>query len=247
MKTTLTSILTSAALAGALSSGCADAPPDQLAPRRDPPAANDDPTTQIPNQPGAFAGGTDNTHDHMADLGGNGARDPFEVLAQRQEEGPPEIRTRLHSCQKVQYFAIQQVLLAFGVNLDAEADPPTAGQLFKSGAGAIGAANYDARVSETLVWSASGAAKLFDIFVQAAPEIIANMAAAPHCQVEGVGPQMFDANDRCVEDAVSCLIGRPATEEHLAICDSLVGAATDVETGKKVAVATLLSAAHSCE
>ena len=35
--------------------------------------------------------------------------------------------------------------------------------------GALGAANYDARVGETIVWSSAGAAKLFDIFVQAAP------------------------------------------------------------------------------
>ena len=45
----------------------------------------------------------------------------------------------------------------------------------------------------------------------------------------------------------TCLIGRPATADHIAICNSAVAQASDVETGKKIAVATLLSAAHSCE
>jgi hypothetical protein len=69
----------------------------------------------------------------------------------------------------------------------------------------------------------------------------------PQCQVDGVGPAVFDADGRCVADAVTCLVGRPATKDHLAICDSVVQAATDLEKGKRIAVATLLSAAHSCE
>ena len=229
-------------------SGCVEAPPSDLAPRSDAPVeASDDPTTEIPEKPGAYAGGADNTFDHMADLGANGGRDPFEVLAARQEEGPPEIRTRLHSCQKIQIAALDNLLRGFGVDMDATGDPPTAGQVFKDGTGALGAANYDARVGETLVWTASGAAKLFDIFVQAAPEIIANLQDMPQCQIDGVGPTMFDAEDHCNEDAVTCLIGRPATVDHLAICDNLVQSGSTLELGKNIAVATLLSAAHSCE
>jgi hypothetical protein len=207
----------------------------------------EDPTNEISERPGKYAGGEENTFDHSDDLGMSGARDPFEILAQRQEEGPPEIRTRMHSCQKLQNAALREILVAFGVDIDATGDIETAGQLFKAGGGALGAANYDARVGESVVWTAAGAAKLFDIFVQAAPEIIANLPTVPQCQVDGVGPTMFDADDRCVPDAVTCLIGRPAGEEHLAICDSLVQSATDLDKGKKIAVASLLSAAHSCE
>lgn len=238
--------MTAVALTGVL--GCANDPPNTLLlPSEAPVKISDDPTKAIPEKPGAYSGDRDNTFDHNAGLGADGARDPFQVLAERQEEGPPEIRTRLHSCQKVQYTAMRTTLESFGVNIDATGDPPTAGQLWKAGGGALGVANYDARVGETLVWSASGAAKLFDIFVQAAPEIIANIAAAPQCQIDGVGPDMFDAEDRCVADAVTCLIGRPATPEHLAVCDSIVEAGSDIDKGKYIAVATLLSAAHSCE
>ena len=236
-------------LAAALCAACANTSPSDLLPAAgDPlPGYEEDPTTEIPEKPGAFSGGEVNTFDHMSDLGANGARDPFEVLAARQEEGPAQIRTRMHSCQKITYFTLQTILESFGVNMDAQGDPPTAGQLFKAGGGALGVANYDARIGESIVWSAAGAAKLFDIFVQAAPEIIAAMPTLTQCQVGGVGPEMFDADGNCNEDAVTCLIGRPATADHIAICESVVSAASDIETGKKIAVATLLSAAHSCE
>lgn len=234
------------ALSAWTAGGCAGDPTGTLLPG-DGDSTEDDPTKDEAERPGAYAGGEDNTYDHMSDLGADGAKDAFEILAQRQEEGPPEIRTRLHSCQKVQVGALRNILEGFGVDIDATSDPPSAGQLYKSGGGALGAPNYDARVGETIVWSAAGAAKLFDIFVQAAPEIIANLSAAPQCQMDGAGLEMFDANAQCNEDAVTCLIGRPATPEHMAICNSMVHSASTLDKGKHIAVATLLAAAHQCE
>jgi hypothetical protein len=58
---------------------------------------------------------------------------------------------------------------------------------------------------------------------------------------------MFDENDQCNEAAVTCLIGRPATPEHLAICNRIIEEADTVDDGKQLAVATLLAAAHTCE
>jgi len=234
------------ALAVTASGGCLDAPPGDLRAAAARPGVADDPTHELSERYGKFAGGTSNTHNHMDDLGKNGAKDPFEVLAQRRDEGPPEVRTRLHSCQKLQVEAIANLLAAFGVDLQATGDPPTAGQLLGSAAGALGAANYDARVGEAIVWTAAGAAKLFDIFVQAAPEIIAGVEHVPQCQREGKNPKMFDGQ-KCDPDAVTCLLGRPASAQVLAVCSDLVASASDVETGKKVAVAAMLSAAHSCE
>jgi hypothetical protein len=208
---------------------------------------NEDPTKEASEKPGAYNGGTKNTFDHFADLGAEGARDPFDILAQREEEGPAEVRTRLHSCQKIPYATLKNILVSLGVDMDKTSDPPSAGQLYNSGAGALGVANYDARVGETLVWSAAGAARLFDIFVQAAPEIIANIESADHCKVNGVGTPMFDVEDRCNADAVSCIIGRPATSQQIEVCSHLVKSASDITKGKNIAVATMLSAAHSCE
>lgn len=241
MKRTILSPLPLALSIMALS--CAGPPPDDLSSKQ----LHEDPTQDPGQAPGLYSGGEKNTFSHQSDLGGNGARDPFDILAQRQEEGPAEVRTRLHSCQKLQYATLRNVLTSFGVNLDATGDPPAAGELFKGGAGALGVANYDARVGEAIVWSTAGAAKLFDIFVQAAPEIIANMPNVDQCKAEGMGAQMFDDKDQCTPDGISCLIGKPATATHVTICNNLVKSASSVDIGKKIAVATLLSAAHSCE
>ncbi len=197
--------------------------------------------------PGAYVGGEHNTFDHFADLGATGARDPFDILAQRQEEGAPEVRTRLHSCQKMQYGTLRNILISLGVDMDKTSKPPSAGELWKGASGALGAANYDARVGETILWSSAGAAKLFDIFVQAAP------GSSPTCPTSTSARSMARAlqcsmiRNSCNPDAISCLIGRPATPEHVAICNSMVKAGSNVDTGKKIAVATILSAAHSCE
>lgn len=243
----------SAALTGGLTLsllvlvGCVDGQPSGVAVPQPGGVGKDDPTKAIPEQPAPFVGGDKNTFDHFIDLGANGGRDPFDILAQRQEEGAPEIRTRLHSCQKLQNTAVQSLLDAFGVDLAKTGDPKPAGQLYNEGKGALGAANYDARVGETIVWSSAGAAKLFDIFVQAAPEIIAKISTVEQCQVGGVGVEMFDANNACNADAISCLIGIPATADHVAICGAAVKAASNVDKGKNIAVAALLSAAYSCE
>ncbi len=246
MKRTILSVLGAAALAITTAS-CAGQAPDDLNPDARTKKFQEDPTKDPVQSPGAYVGGEKNTFDHFASLGAEAARDPFDILAQRQEEGAPEVRTRLHSCQKIQYGTLRNILMGFGVNMDAESTPPSAGQLWKGGAGALGAANYDARVGETITWSSAGAAKLFDIFVQAAPEIIDNLPNVDQCKIDGTGPAMFDDQNKCNPDAVSCLIGRPATPEHVDICNSMVKAASDIDTGKKIAVATLLSAAHSCE
>src|SRR5262245_35408062 len=46
---------------------------------------------------------------HNTDLSARGARDPFDILAQRQEEGPPLVRARMHSCRKLQIAALRQI------------------------------------------------------------------------------------------------------------------------------------------
>lgn len=240
------------ALLGLAAFGCAEKPTTIGDTKHD--KDEDDPIgdpVDEPNQPEDTVGSEDNTHDHMDELGADESRDPYEIAKQREEEGTPEVRARLHSCQKMQITTLRNMLTSFGVNMDATGNPPTAGQLLNGGGTALGTANYAARMGEDIVWTAAGAAKTFDIFVQAAPEIIAALPNQAQCQVDGVGPQVFDddgaGNVTCNEDAVSCLIGRPATEDHLAICDSLLKSASTIDKGKNIAVAALLSAAHSCE
>ena len=147
---------------------------------------------------GTFTSSSDpgNTFDHFDDPGADGSLDPLQVLAQREAEGPPEIRTRLHSCSKVAYASLGNLLTSLGVNLNSMAtgtNPPTAGQVYTNGGDAYGVAKYDAREAETYFHTTASATKLFDIFVQAAPEIIANIQSVPFCQYNGVGNPMFES------------------------------------------------------
>ncbi len=228
--------------------GCAGDPPTTLLekPHREPGETVGD-SPDKPSKPEDTVGGEENTFDHMDSLGAEDSRDPVEIAKQHEEEGSPEVRSRLHSCQKIQITALRNILEDFGVDLTATGDPDTAGELLAGGGTALGQANYAARMGEDLVWTAAGAAKQFDIFVQAAPEIIAAMPTLAQCQNDGVGVRMFEEDGSCNADAVSCLIGRPATADHLAICKSLIESASSLENGQNIAVATLLSAAHSCE
>ena len=214
----------------------------------------EDPGTSIgddPEKPGTkpedTVGGEDNTYDHGTIGEGEVAEDPYTIAQRREDEGAPETRARLHSCQKLPISTLRNMLVAFGVDMDRTSNPPSAGQLLNGGGVALGQANYAARQGEDIFWTAAGAAKLFDIFVQAAPEIIAAMPTLPQCTVNGVGVEMFAADNTCNLEAISCLIGKPATEDHRAICSNLVVSASSIDKGKNIAVAALLSAAHSCE
>lgn len=212
----------------------------------DQPPGGTNTTSQDPN----------NTFDHFNDPGASGSKDPFEILKERAEEGPPEVRTRLHSCTKVAYAALGEFLASRGVNLNATASgnaPKTAGQLYKQGADALGVAKFDAREGETFFHTTASATKLYDIFVQAAPEIIANIQNMDACKYNGQGKPMFDATTgKCNYEALTCIMGRPATPDDLTVCNLLVEQATpgdqaDLTTKRNIAVAVFLSTSHTCE
>jgi hypothetical protein len=188
------------------------------------------------------AGGTDNTFDHPSDQ-----VDPFAVLARIQEQGPPEISTRMHSCQKLKYDTLGAVLVQLGVDLTKTGTPPSAGQLYNGGSQALGAPNYGARVPEAIENTTAGATKLFDIMVQAAPEIIAAMPNAKACQVAGVATNMFDAQGKCTLAGISCLQGAPAQQAQVDLCNQALTEASTAQIGQTIAVASILAAAHTCE
>ena len=135
------------------------------------------------------------------------------------------------------------------------AKPATAGYLYFAGKDALGFPKLDSRMAEKEEHSTASAMKLMDIFVQAAPQIIANISdpiKAPACTLNGKNKSMFSTDGSCVEESVSCLIGTPATEDHMLLCNLLIDKAdksnlTDVSKKRIIAVAVLLSAAHSCQ
>jgi len=191
--------------------------------------------------PGTASANEDGTFDHDK----SNDVDPFSVLSRIQEQGPPEISTKMHSCQKLKYATLGTLLTQLGVNLNKTGTAPqlSAGQLYKAGGGALGQANYGARISEAIELTTAGATKLFDIFVQAAPEIITAMPTNAACK----NAQMFDAQNRCTLEGIACIQGSPASQAQKDLCDSVVTQASTAAIGRTIAVATILSAAHTCE
>jgi hypothetical protein len=190
---------------------------------------------------GNATGGEDNTFDHP-----DTQVDIWDLLDKLQREGPPRYSSRVHACPKMKYETIGNVLASRGVDLGATAET-SAGRMWRTSDQALGAPNYAARVRENLELTTASASKLFDIFVQAAPEIIANMPNRPECTVGEVGARMFNEFGQCTADGITCLIGIPATPGHIELCNEMVTRASTPETGQRIAVAALAAAAHTCE
>ena len=191
--------------------------------------------------PDSLAGGPGGTFEHQAASMGpdNGATDPGEKKVADQEVGSPEVVARMHGTQKLPYATLGAILADLGVNVQAQQG---AGALYKGGTSSLGVPNYANRVPEQIVPSTSSLAKQFDIFTAAAPEIVANIGMSKRCP--GVALVM---NNEFTTEGISCLIGKPARPEHVTLANQLVTEATTPQLGIQIAVATLLSAAHTSE
>jgi hypothetical protein len=192
---------------------------------------------QIP--PGSTSGGPDTTFDHENDY-----ISPWELLDRLQKEGPPRYTSRVHSCPKVRYATVGRVLTDIGVNVDNTTNL-SAGQLYTSGFNALGGPNYANLIRENISITTSGASRLFDIFAAAAPEVIT--AFESNAIARCPGAQLFDASNTCRPEGITCIIGTPATARHLDYCNLTVTSASNVTVGKRLAVATMLAAAYTCE
>jgi hypothetical protein len=208
----------------------------------------DDPTLPpATEQPGGTTtGGDGNTFDHD-----NSGVSAWDLIDRLQKEGPPKYTSRMHSCPKVKYSAIGNILASRGVDISGAGGALSAGGLYQSGNNALGVADYSNRIRENLVISTSGASRLFDIFAAAAPEVIAAMPNLEACKVAGVSSTMFgvDAQNTayCRAEGIACLTGAPATGTAIDLCNLTLQKATNPTVGKNMAVAVLMAAAHTCE
>ncbi|MGE0400089.1 MAG: hypothetical protein AB7T06_25455 [Kofleriaceae bacterium] len=194
-----------------------------------------------PPSGGTSSGEEENTFDHM-----NDGISPWELVDRLSKEGPPRYTSHVHSCSKIRYATLGNVLRSVGVNV-ANMTALSAGRLYQDGFSALGGPNFENRIRENIGISTSGASREFDIFAAAAPEVIAAIPTLARCQVAGTPAVLFDANDTCQASGITCLIGSPATQAHIDICNASVTGATTPDIGKRLAVAVLLAAAHTCE
>jgi len=216
--------------------GCSSAPNDVLVGDMDPNSLAAD----------------NNTQHHMQDpnTGDNGISDPNSVHAEQAQVGSAEVIARLHSCSKITYSAMGNILKNHGVNTGSTT-ANSAGLLYKGGASALGVANYGGRVPEMIIPSTAALSKEFDIMVAAAREIQAAAKAGTLSMTACPSTQLLDTSGNFTKDGLSCLMGKPATPDHLSIANDAILQATSQgltqDQGQQIAIASILEAAHTCE
>jgi hypothetical protein len=219
------------------------------------------------DDPSATAAGEKNTFDHAKEATGgqNGVTDIKQRHVEEGLAGSPADVAKMHAAQKISYAALGALLTDLGVTIagagtgtgtgggttgggkgtsngTAATAPATAGGLYVAGKSALGAPVYSSRTPEMLVPSTSALAKQFDIFVAAAPDIIANIGKSKRCP----GVVLVQSN-QLTEDGISCLIGKPASADHVTLANKLIADIGDPTKGTQIAVATILAAAHISE
>lgn len=201
--------------------------------------------------PNSLASG-DNTQHHFQDpnTGDNGLSDPNSVKTQDQLVGSPEVVARVHSCSKITYSTLGNILANRNVNLSSTTTN-SAGLLYKGGASALGVANYSGRVAEMILPSTAALSKQFDILVAAAQEIQAQIKAGTYSPKACPGTQIVDTSGNFTKDGLTCLMGKPATADHITIANDAVTEAVSKgltqDQGQQIAIAAVLEASHTCE
>lgn len=192
------------------------------------------------NQPptGSTAGSEDGTFDHD-----NNQISVWELIDRLSKEGPPSFTSHMHSCAKIHYTTLGNVLRAVGVNT-GNTTPLSAGDLYRTGGSAMGAPQFASRIRENIDVTTSQASRLFDIFAAGADEIIAAVPTLARCP----GAQLFDAaGTSCIASGITCLIGAPALPEHVGLCSTTIARASSAAVGRRLAVAAMMAAAYTCE
>jgi hypothetical protein len=199
-------------------------------------------TDQTDTPPAGTTSGSDtNTFDHD-----NNTISVWDLIDRLTKEGPPSFSSQMHGCTKPRYATLGNILKSVGINT-ANTTALSAGQLYTSGAAAMGQANFTARVRENIGVTTSAASREFDIFAAGAPEIIAAVPTLARCQVGGVAPVLFDASNQCHIEGLSCIMGMQATPAHVELCNLTVTRASTPDIGKRMAVAAVMAASFTCE
>jgi hypothetical protein len=197
--------------------------------------------------PNATAGGEDTTFNHTNDPGGAAAGADFQPAdpAQVKLIGSPEVSARLHACGKLSVSSLGNLLTSRGLTGGGTrpAGALSGQAIFSQGgtAASFGGANYNGRIPEAPFASTSAMAKMFDIFAMSSYDAVAAGWTPPACP----GVKLLGADGNFTQDGLTCLMGKPAKAEHLAIANLAI--AQNPTDGAKIAIAALLSAAHTCQ
>ncbi|MBL8631868.1 MAG: hypothetical protein JNM40_01500 [Myxococcales bacterium] len=211
------------------------------------PDPSQDPTTPTtPTTPGTTTPGSDKSFDHDDILGNIG-----DVFADGRQVSPTDGQ-RMHVCGKITYATLGRILSSRGIATGNTA-ADSAGLLYANGANIMGVANYPARVAEAERNSTGSVARLFDIFLAVAEELVPTtgtdrIGMGTACP----GATLFDTGNNCTADGFACLLGSPLTATQLSECSAGVKriaalSSNDFVRAKRMAVATIASSNFLCD
>jgi len=175
-----------------------------------------------------------------------------------------------YSCGPMNYRTAGNVLLGLGVTLKidplevplptpttttnnntnmnptTQPDPGAAQQAYTAAKSSFGVADYINRNPEATQVGTAQLAKMGDLFVQAAPEILSGFSASPRCG----GVQLFDGNGHLTREGMTCLGGQVATTDQVTLANQLLDRAVaqgmTQDGARELVVAGYLSAQFTC-
>lgn len=164
----------------------------------------------------------------------------------------PAVGEKLHSCGKVRYNWLTNILSTRGVNT-TNAAANSAGALLTKAQGVWGVANFPGRAPETIRDTTSSLVSLHDVLLAAAEEWVtaANTDGAyPAAVTACTGAKLFN-NNTCDKDGFACLMGATPSSNQLAACTSMINDATAGVTvsldRRRLAVASMVGTVAMCD
>lgn len=168
---------------------------------------------------------------------------------------------RTHSCGKITYRTLGNILRTRGINMTGAAAPCNDGQnfdctvrdLYRSANLVLGVANYPARSPESDRSTTGGVVKMDDIMVAMAEELItgANPTGTFAATTDCANLPLFDASNKCQADGFACLVGVPLTQGQLDQCSGSVAGMTssgiNALDAKRLTTAALASTIFLCD
>lgn len=165
---------------------------------------------------------------------------------------PPFIGEKLHSCGKVRFNTIVNILYARGIDI-ASTVPSSAGDLLVKTQPSSGVASFSARLPEAIRNTKSSLIGLHDVLIAAAEEWVPmddQDGTFPARATACTGAKLFN-NNTCDKEGFACLMGATPTQRQLELCNSMINntseGASDPLARRRLAAAAMFGTVVMCD
>ncbi len=163
---------------------------------------------------------------------------------------PPAVGEKLHSCGKVRFNVLTNILQTRGINV-TNTTANSAGALLAKAQPVWGVPNFPARVAETIRDTTSSLVSLHDVLIAAAEEWVTDtnldgaFAATTAC---GATAKLFNSNT-CDKDGFACVMGATPSQRQLDVCNNMITdtSVTNATTRRRLAVASMVGTVAMCD